>query len=84
MIATASVYEDTVNLLKGLSANQLTAVHSIIVELTEKNEEWKSPLGITTDEQLWAHIDHSLDQAKAGMGRAADDVINDLMKVYSV
>ena len=53
MIATASVYEDTV-----------------------------SPLGITTEEQLWSHIDHSLEQAKAGMGRDADDVIDDLMREY--
>ena len=53
MIATASVYEDTV-----------------------------SPLGITTEEQLWSHIDHSLEQAKAGMGRDVDEVIDDLVREY--
>ena len=38
MIATTSVYDDTVNLLKGLDANQLMAVHSVIVELADKNK----------------------------------------------
>ncbi len=52
MIATASVYEDTV-----------------------------SPLVITTEE-LWSHIDHSLEQAKAGMGRDVDEVIDDLVQIY--
>jgi len=78
MMATASVYEDTVSLLKTLSVDQLEAVHSIIVELADVNK-WNSPLNITTDEQLWDHIDHSLAQAKAGKGRDADEVIDDLM-----
>ena len=45
-------------------------------------ENTVSSLGITTEEQLWSHIDHSLEQAKAGMGRDADDVIDDLMREY--
>ena len=81
MMATASVYEDTVSLLKTLSVDQLEAVHSIIVELADVNK-WNSPLNITTDEQLWDHIDHSLKQAKAGDGRDADEVIDDLMREF--
>ncbi len=81
MMATASVYEDTVSLLKTLSVDQLEAVHSIIVELADVNK-WNSPLNITTDEQLWDHIDHSLAQAKAGKGRDADEVIDDLMREF--
>ena len=46
-------------------------------------EDTVSPLGITTEEQLWSHIDHSLEQAKAGMGRDADEVIDDLMREYA-
>ena len=84
MIATASVYEDTVSLLKTLDANQLNAVHAVIVELAGKNEGWSSPMEITTEEQLWSHIDHSLEQAKAGMGRDADDVIDGLMREYTL
>ena len=83
MVATTSVYEDTVNLLKGLDAKQLMAVHSIIVELADKNEKWNSPLGITTEGQLWEHIDHSLDQAKTGKGRDADLVIDDLVREFT-
>ena len=84
MIATASVYEDTVSLLKTLDADQLNAIHAVIVELAGKNDEWISPLGITTEEQLWAHIDHSLEQAKAGMGHDADEVIDDIMREYEI
>ena len=80
-MATASVYEDTVSLLKTLSVDQLEAVHSVIVELADVNK-WNSPLNITTDEQLWDHIDHSLAQAKAGKGRDADEVIDDLMREF--
>ena len=83
MVATTSVYEETVSLLKGLDPKQLMAVHSIIVELANKNDKWNSPLGITTDEQLWDHIDHSLEQAKVGKGRDADEVIGDLMREFS-
>ena len=39
-------------------------------------------MNITTDEQLWDHIDHSLAQAKAGKGRDADEVIDDLMREF--
>ncbi len=82
MIATTSVYDDTVNLLKGLDANQLMAVHSVIVELANKNKGWISPLGITSEEQLWGHVDHSLEQAKAGEGRDSDLVANDLLQEF--
>ena len=81
--AMQSMYKDTIELLGELDERQLFAVHSIIVELSAKNTGWESPLGISTEEQLWSHIDHSLAQAKAGMGRDADDVINDLMREYA-
>ncbi len=81
--AMQSMYNDTIELLGKLDERQLLAVHSIIVELSAKNSVWESPLGISTEEQLWSHIDHSLAQAKAGIGREADDVINDLLKEYA-
>ncbi len=84
MATTLSIYNDTVDLLKLLDANQLSAVHSIIVELAEKNDAWSSPLGINTETELWDHIDHSLSQAKAGLGRNADSVIDDLMQEYTI
>ena len=77
-----SIYDDTVDLLKTLDESQLKAIHSVIVQLTAAREKWHSPLGIKTEEELWNHIDHSLSQAKAGQGRDADDVIEDLMKEY--
>ena len=79
-----AIYNDTVDLLKTLDERQLMAVHAIIVELSAKAPEYSSPLGITTDEQLWAHIDHSVDQAKNGLGRDADEVIDDLMRKYAI
>ncbi|MCR4749321.1 MAG: hypothetical protein K5877_05855 [Lachnospiraceae bacterium] len=82
-MATATVYEDTISLLKTLDSNQLNAVHSIIVQLANKNEGWSSPLDIATEKQLWDHIDHSLEQAKASKGRDADEVIDDLMREYA-
>ena len=78
-----SLYDDTVDLLGKLDEKQLVAVHSIIVELSAKNNEWMSPIGIESEEQLWAHIDDSLSQAKAGMGRDAEEVVNDLLKEYA-
>ncbi len=78
-----SIYDDTVDLLKLLDANQLVAIHSIIVELAQKNDVWVSPLGIETEDQLWGHIDHSLAQAKAGIGRDADEVITDMLREYA-
>ena len=41
-----AIYNDTIDLLKDLDERQLAAVHAIIVELTAKNEGWRSPLGI--------------------------------------
>ena len=84
MIGSQVIYNDTVDLLKNLDERQLIAVHAIIVELAEKNTNWRSPLGINTDEQLWSHIDHSLMQAKKGIGRDADEVIDDLMREYAI
>lgn len=49
---------------------------------TSVYENTVSSLGITTEEQLWSHIDHSLEQAKAGMGRDVDEVIDDLVREY--
>ena len=65
-IQAQSIYNDTVDLLKTLDENQLTAVHSMIIELTDNKDEWHSPLGIKTEEELWAHIDHSLAQIDSG------------------
>lgn len=79
-----TMYEDTVGLLKTLDVGQLTAVHAIIVELSVKNRSWQSPLGIETEEQLWNHIDHSLAQAKDGLGKDTDDLIQELMQGYAV
>ena len=78
-----SVYEDTVDLLKSLDESQLRAIHSVIVELTTAQEKWHSPLGIHSDEEMWDHIDLSLKQARAGEGRDADEVIDDLMREYA-
>ena len=44
-------------------------------ETISEKEQWQSPLGIKTDEQLWEHIDRSLAQAKAGIGQDADDTV---------
>ena len=79
-----TIYEDTVGLLKTLDAGQLAAVHAVIVELSDKNRSWNSPLGIKTEVQLWDHIDRSLAQAKAGLGKDTDDLIQELMQEYDV
>ncbi|MBO4395584.1 MAG: hypothetical protein J5819_04485 [Eubacterium sp.] len=44
------------------------------------NNSWQSPLGIETEKQLWDHIDQSLEHAKTGVGRDADDVISDFRR----
>ena len=84
MMEPQAIYNDTVDLLDQLDERQLVAVHAIIVELSAKNSEWNSPLGIQTEDQLWARVDHSLDQAKRGIGRDADEVIDDLMRKYAI
>ena len=84
MEAVASVYDDKLKLLRGLAPNQLKTVHSIVVEFAESNDNWSSPLGIETEDQLWSHIDHSLGQAKAGQGRDADIIISELAQEFSV
>ena len=83
MATVQALYDDTVDLLGTLDEGQLVAVHAIIVQLSTKNE-WRSPLGIGSEDELWAHIDHSLQQAKMGQGRDADEVIDDLMRAYAV
>ncbi len=82
MSTTEFLYRDTIEQMKSLSFPQLSAVHSFVIELVGDNR-FNSPLGITTDEQLWDHIDHSLDQAKNGIGRDADEVINDLLREFA-
>lgn len=77
-----SIYDDTINLLKDLDDNQLQAVHSVIAQFSLANS-WNSPLKISTEEELWSHIEHSLSQAKAGEGTDADELIDSLMKEYA-
>ena len=84
MMEPQAIYNDTVDLLGQLDERQLVAVHAIIVELSAKNADRNSPLGIQTEDQLWAHIDHSLEQAKNGTGRDPDEVIDDLMRKFAI
>ena len=35
------------------------------------------------ENQLWEHIDHSLAQAKAGIGQDADEVIKELKQEFA-
>ncbi len=74
-----SLYDDTVDLLKTLDENQLTAVHSVIVELTVAQKKWESPLGINTEEELWAHIDNSIDQIASGEYQDAEEFEKEMM-----
>lgn len=39
---------------------------------------------IIAEEELWEHIDHSLQQAKAGEGQDADEVIDCLKKEFAL
>ena len=82
MTAVETMYNDTVERLKGLNIRQLMAVRSFVIELGDE-DAFASPLGIQSEEELWQHIDHSLAQAKAGKGREADEVIDDLMKEFA-
>ena len=50
MMEPQAIYNDTVDLLGQLDERQLVAVHAIIVELSAKNSEWNSPLGIQTED----------------------------------
>ena len=77
--AVQSVYNDTVDLLKGLSDQQLSAVQAFIADLSAKNKKWKSPLGIETEEQLWKHIDHSLAQINPEDCKDADVMCDELL-----
>jgi hypothetical protein len=83
MSTSEFLYSDTVDRLKELNTNQILAVRSFIIELVD-DERFISPLGINTEEKLWEHIDRSLSQAKSGLGRDADEVIDELMQKYVV
>ena len=80
-----SELEKTIDLLEEMDDDQLQAIQTVAKILIFKKPEgkWESPLGIKTEEELWAHIDHSLAQAKAGEDRDADDVIEDLMREFA-
>ena len=85
MTASAeAVYNETVDLLKKLDEDQLKIVHTILVDMSSSDGPEDSPLGISTDEELWDHIELSLSHAKQRIGRNADNVINDLKKEYAV
>ena len=79
-----SELEKTIDLLEEMDEDQLQAMQAVAKILILKKPETfrENPLGIRTEGELWAHIDHSLDQAKAGKGRDADEVIEDLMREF--
>ena len=79
-----SIYENTIDLMRYLDDDQLLAIRAIVIELSAVRIPWKSPLGITNDKQLFAHIDHSLAQAKEGIGRDADEVADGLLQEYAL
>ena len=81
-LAARRTYEDIVEKLQDLNDQQLSAIHTIIVGLVKN--DYVSPLDIKTEEQLWAHIDHSVAQADAGIGEDADKVIDELMREFEV
>lgn len=81
-IASRRTYEDIVDRLQDLDDLQLSAIHTIIIGLT--NTAFTSPLDIKTEEQLWEHVDHSLAQADTGIGEDVDKVIDDLMREFTV
>ena len=83
MSPVEAVYDDPVTRMRKQNICQLEGSRSFVIELSDK-EPYISPLEIMTDEQLWNHIDHSLAQAKAGIGREADEVIDDLLKEVAV
>ena len=85
MTASAmAIYNETVDLLKLLDENQLKKVHSLIVDISASPDTDYSPLGISTEEQLWDHIELSVSHARQGVGRDADSVICDMKKEFSV
>jgi len=77
-------YQDIINHLEFLSETQLLAVHTIVISMTQHEDDFMSPLHIKSEEQLWAHIDHSIAQADAGKGEDADAVIDELMQEFAV
>ena len=79
-IAARRTYDDIVEKLAELSDQQLTAIHTIIIGLVDNG--YVSSLNITTEEELWAHIDHSVAQADAGVGEDSDLVIDELMQEF--
>ena len=80
-----SELEKTIDLLEEMDEDQLHAIQAVAkILIFRKPEKFReSPLGFKTEEELWAHIDHSLDQAKSGAGRDADEVIDDLMREFA-
>ena len=79
-VAARKTYNEIVEKLQDLNEQQLSAIHTIVVGLIDN--EYVSPLGIQSDEQLWEHIDHSVAQADAGTGEDADQVIKELMQEF--
>ena len=73
-----------VDLLGKLDERQFAEVHAIIVEPSINSIDSNSLLNIQNEDQLWEHIDHSLNQAKSGIGREADEVFDDLMRKYAM
>ena len=63
---------------------QLKAAHAVIMKYPIQSISPGSPLGIQIEDQLWTHIDHSLEQTNGGIGRDADEVIDDLMREYAI
>ena len=79
-IAARRTYDDIVERLGELNDQQLAAIHTIIIGLVDNR--YVSPLNITTEDELWAHIDHSVAQADAGVGEDSDLVIDELMQEF--
>ena len=60
------IYNKTINMMQYLTDQQLSALYTIVIGMVGNESKWESPLGIETEEQMWAHIDHSLYQIKEG------------------
>ena len=78
------IYNRTVDMMQYLTDQQLSAVYTIVVGMVEKESKWESPLGIETEEQMWAHIDHSLDQIKEGRVAPAKQASSRLRAEYNL
>ena len=78
------IYNKTVDMMHYLTDQQLSAVYTIVVGMVENESTWESPLGIETEEQMWAHIDHSLDQIKEGRVAPAKQASSRLRAEYNL